>query len=54
MYELGRRLSEGEGVTADPKAARHWLVEAATRGLVSAMERLGTLYLERDQEQSRR
>ncbi len=43
-YELGDRLLAGDGVAADPVAARTWLEKAAQGGVGEAMFRLGKLH----------
>jgi hypothetical protein len=43
-FELGDRLLNGDGVAADPVAAREWLDRAARGGVAEAMFRLGKLH----------
>lgn len=42
-FELGDRLLNGDGMTADPVAARTWLDQAARGGVAEAMFRLGKM-----------
>lgn len=42
-FELGDRLLNGDGMTADPVAARGWLDQAARGGVADAMFRLGKM-----------
>lgn len=42
-FELGDRLLNGDGMTADPAAARSWLDQAARGGVTEAMFRLGKM-----------
>lgn len=44
LYEIGARLEDGTGMTADPGAASKWFAAAAERGLAPAAFRLGNLY----------
>lgn len=43
-FELGDRLLNGDGLAADPGAARDWLDRAARGGVAEAMFRLGKLH----------
>lgn len=43
-FELGDRLLNGDGIAADPVAARIWLEKAAQGGVGDAMFRLGKLH----------
>lgn len=45
-FELGDRLLNGDGLAADPVAARGWLEKAARGGVAEAMFRLGKLHYE--------
>jgi localization factor PodJL len=46
QYDLGVRLAEGRGMTADPKTAIKWLEKAAKQGLAPAQFRIGSMYRE--------
>lgn len=42
-YHYGMVLAQGQGVSADPAQARHWLQRAAQEGLDEARESLARL-----------
>ncbi len=44
IYEVGNRIFDGRGVTANPAASVSWYTKAASLGFVPAEYRLGSLY----------